>query len=201
MANGLENGRGNIVVVHGSMFCGKTRKLVEEFGNGEGVIAFRPEIDNRYGEEARIYSKSGESAPAVEINHQNPWEIYEAVEQMGGICKVIIDEASFFPIQPFLEVVDKLATKIREVVVGGLAYDAERKPWGPILELLKWPEVTAIALTARCDGESGECQTPAIWSYAKVGKKEQLEKGGAERYGASCEKHYLSLHVPRVNES
>lgn len=195
MVNGRENGRGEIIVVHGSMFSGKTDELIRKRGNGVGTIAFKPRIDIRYGSEPRLYSKNGESAPAILIDHQNPWEIYQAVEQMDGICRVIIDEASFFPIQPFLEVIDKLASEKQNVLVGGLAYDAEREPWGPILELLKWPEVTAIALAATCDGEGGECQTPAIWSYAKVGKKEQLEEGGSDKYGASCEEHYLTLHV------
>lgn len=201
MAVGLEVGHGFVKVIHGSMYSGKTEMLVKEYGDGVGTVVFRPKIDNRYGEESRIYSKSGESAPAVEIDHNNPWEIYKVVEQMEGICKVIIDEASFFPTQSFLEVIKKLASEKKGVVVGGLAYDAERKPWGPILELLKWPEVEEFALTARCDGENGGCHIPAIWSYAKAPKKSQLEVGAEKLYGASCDNHYLQLHVPRVNGS
>jgi len=196
MAVSPENGRGKISVYYGPMFSEKTLRLTEAYGEGVGAAVFRPKIDNRYGGGPWIHSLAGAKVPAVEIEHLNPIEIYQAIQQMEGIRRVIIDEASFFPTQPFLEVVEKLASEEREVVVGGLAYDAERQPWGPILELIKKPGVESYALAARCDGDGGKCREFAIWSYAKAKKKTRLEVGGVDKYGASCEKHYLELHVP-----
>lgn len=189
-----------IRVYHGPMYSGKTKELVREYGNGSGVIAFRPAIDNRYGSNGRMYSKERQySAPAASIDHTSPAEIMKRVNESTDISKVIIDEASFFfPVAAFLKVIDSLTKKGKTVVIGGLAYDANRTPWGPILELLTWNDVEEIALTAKCDGEDGTCRNPAIWSYAKAPKKIQLEVGAEDLYGASCDDHYLHLHVPNA---
>lgn len=186
-----------IRVFHGPMYASKTKKLVAAYGDGVGVVAVRPAIDNRYGGQDRIYSKEkGINAPAVAVDHTHPEEILKLVQAALDVRKVIIDEASFFVADPFLKVVQMLRQNNIEVVVGGLAYDANRHPWGPILELLKWDGVEENVLTARCDGDSGKCQNPAIWSYAKSTKKEVLEVGSENLYGACCDNHYLELHVP-----
>lgn len=185
-----------IRVYHGPMYSGKTKELVREYGNGAGVLAIRPAIDNRYGANGRMYSKDhGYSAPAVSVDHTNPDAIINSVDKYVGLAKFIIDEVSFFPVEPFLKVVRTIADRDIEVVVGGLAYDAFRNPWGPILTLLNWSDVVEIALTAECDGNGRTCKEPAIWSYAKAKKKTQLEVGAEDLYGASCEDHYLQLHV------
>jgi thymidine kinase len=157
----------------------------------------RPAIDSRYGDQDRIYSKEvGISAPAVPVDHTHPDEILRVVARLDAVKKVIVDEASFFSVASFLEVVKQLDQIGMEVVVGGLAYDANRNPWGPVLDLLTWKGVEETALTSLCDGDMGTCTTPAIWTYAKAVKKEVLEVGSNELYGASCDFHYSHLHVP-----
>jgi len=185
-----------IKVYHGPMYSGKTKELVKEYGDGKGVLAFRPAIDNRYGANGRMYSKEKEySAPAVNIDHTKPLRIIEALDQYVDTFKIIIDEVSFFPTEIFLEVVASLVERNKTVIVGGLAYDANQNPWGPILELLTWKDVQEIALMADCDGNERTCKNPAIWSYAKTPKKERLEVGAEDLYGASCDRHYQTLHV------
>ena len=178
------------------MFSGKTAKLVEEYGDGKGVLAFRPDIDKRYGDEARIYSKiKGINCPAVLISYKDPGVILRIVnESKQEIQRIIVDEVSFFEITVFLKVVEQLTERGVRIVVGGLDYDANRIPWGPTLALTGIPGVEEIVLTSRCDGEEGLCPEEAIWSYRKVANQKRLVVKGEEMYGAACEKHYLELH-------
>lgn len=185
--------KNQLLVIHGPMYSGKTRRLVEEYGDGLGVVAFRPSIDERYGREARMYSKDGMSSPAVKVSHEKPEEILEEMAKLREIKKVIIDEASFFPTSPFLEVVSALLKRKKQVVVAGLAYDAYCKEWGAVKELLKWPGIVEVELTSRCDAQ--KCKIPAIWSYRKREVAGRLVVAADSLYGACCDKHYAKLHV------
>lgn len=186
-------GKKQLVVIHGPMYSGKTRRLVEEYGDGIGVVAFRPAIDERYGQEPRMYSKDGMSSPAIKVSHEKPEQILKELKYKRGVKKVIIDEVSFFPTTPFLQVISKLLKSNKQVVVAGLAYDAYQKEWGAIVALTKWEGVREVELTARCDAPS--CKRPAIWSYHKREVTGRLVVAADSLYGACCDKHYGVLHV------
>ena len=140
-----------------------------------------------------MYSKDGMSSPAVKISHEKPEQILTELKYKRGIQKVIIDEASFFPVAPFLEVISELLKRKKQVVVAGLAYDAYRKEWGAIVTLTKWDGVGVVTLTSRCDGQG--CKSPAIWSYRKREVAGRLVVAADSLYGACCDKHYAELHV------
>lgn len=184
---------GKLLVIHGPMYSGKTRRLVVEYGDGVGAMAFRPAIDERYGREARMYSKDGMSSPAIKVSHEKPEMILEALKSRRGIRKVIIDEVSFFPTKSFLEVVEKLLRRDKQVIVAGLAYDAYRREWGAIVTLTKLRGVEVIELTSRCDAP--RCKIPAIWSYRKREVAGRLVVAADSLYGACCSRHYGELHV------
>lgn len=183
-----------VKVYRGPMFSGKSARLVEEYGDGVGIMAFRPQIDNRYGTGKRIYSKTGASAVATFVDHRRPLEILRRALLASSLKKIIIDEISFFPTEDFLTLVSSLTELGLEVVLGGLDYDAQQIEWGPALSLVRAKGVTDIVLTARCDGDRGECRTPAVWSYRKVPSGKRLVVEGEAMYGATCDTHYPLLH-------
>jgi len=106
---------------------------------------------------------------------------------------VIVEEAQFFTdLVPFvLRVVDG---ERKHCVVVGLDGDADRKPFGKVLDLIPYcDKVTKMtALCKRCaDG------TPALFSYAhKVDERSTTNTGepcvgGEDRYIPLCRRHFL----------
>lgn len=187
-----------VTVYRGPMFSGKTKRLVLEYGSGEGVVVFRPAIDSRYGDDDRIYSFDGQSVPAILIDHSSPDQIVKMVDTLPSTTKVIVDEVSFFPTKEFIYAVGDLTDKGIKVVVGGLDYDANQNPWGPVLELVKMPGIKDVKLVSRCEWEVDECIIDAEWSFRKKPVKAILAVGGKGLYGAACTKHHVRLHhVPK----
>jgi thymidine kinase len=127
------------------------------------------------------------------VSHEKPEQILEELKGMHSVWKVIIDEASFFPTAPFLQVISALLKRKKQVVVAGLAYDVFQKEWGPIVTLTKWERVKVVELTSRCDAP--KCETPAIWSYRRREVSGRLVVAADSLYGACCDKHYDQLHV------
>lgn len=194
----------NLTLYIGPMFCEKSKHLVKEYRQAivaeEQVLAFKPGVDRgRYGQGAYIQSKEREyQAPARLVDHNNPQAIVHYLKKKSGVTKVIIDEGSFYPAQQLVEVVSELTERGIKTVIGGLTHYSTREPWGAMLQLAKVDGVKVMRLFSRCDGENGRCVQPAIWSYEKVPKQQQLTVGDGEIYGACCEDHYGVLHQGEV---
>lgn len=104
---------------------------------------------------------------------------------------LIIDESQFFPdlLEFVLYAVESLS---KHVIVVGLDGDANRKPFGQILNLIPLADsITKLKsyCTACADG------TAALFSFYKKGsdKKEQVCVGGADVYTPLCRKHFLEF--------
>jgi len=101
---------------------------------------------------------------------------------------VVVEEGQFFPdLVPF--VMHAVEKDGKHVVVAGLDGDANRRPFGHILDLMPMCDrVTKMtALCKQCaDG------TPAIFTYDNQSslESEQIQVGGEDRYSALCRKHY-----------
>lgn len=186
--------RGALLTLYrGPMYSGKSKRLITHYG--EGTVAFRPDIDSRYGEAARIYSYDRVSAPAVLVDIARPQMILDALQDKTAKT-VLIDEVSFFPTDPFVEIIDTLTEKGISVVLGGLDYDANRNPWGPMLVLAKTKQVHDVVLTATCEWDAAECRKPAEWSFRKEPRETILVVGSKDLYGAACTDHHSALHHP-----
>lgn len=107
---------------------------------------------------------------------------------------VIIDEAQFFPdLKAFVEQsVDHLN---KNVLVVGLDGDADRKPFGQILDCIPLADsVTKLKSFCRRCGDG----TEAIFTFCErpTQKTGQVCVGGAEMYVPLCRKHYLMGQTP-----
>jgi len=104
---------------------------------------------------------------------------------------VIIDEGQFF--NDLYEFVLWLVEDLqKDVIVVGLDGDADRKPFGKLLELVPLAD-TITKLKAFC----AECKNgkEALFTFCKKAseKKEQVQVGGAETYMPLCRRCFVGL--------
>ncbi len=174
----------------GPMFAGKSSALLSivrrHRAMGWQVMVITHSIDKRYGDDPQIVNHDLQKIPAIACDALMPLQNHPEYKQARLI---VVEEAQFFPdLVPFiLEAVDKHG---KNAVVVGLDGDAQRKPFGKVLDLI--PHADRIQkLTAFChmcgDG------TPAIFTFAHqdpavVG---QTNVGAGDKYTPVCRKHYL----------
>lgn len=181
--------KGRLIAVCGPMFAGKTTLLIKEYGEGRGVVIFKPDLDRRFTKRPVLVTHDGEEIPSVLVNNDRPEEMLELV---GEVDKVLVDEVNFFG-QSLVAVVEELLARGKEVWVAGLDRYADGEPWGSMPRLKKLAD-RVYELTARCDGEGGKCREPAVYSYFKKPNMEKVTVAGVEEYGAACAKHHKELH-------
>ena len=182
---------GQIEVICGCMFSGKTEALITQIRRAEiaklRFQVFKPEIDTRYSNN-EVASHNKSKFPAVNIRH--PMEILDLVAPYTEV--VGIDEAQFFD-QQIVDVAAKLAESGRRVILAGLDTDWQGRPFGPMPELLAVADVIrkqyAICVV---------CGAPATRTQRIVAAESQFLLGSTDSYEARCRKHFdatLSLRL------
>ncbi|OGM11006.1 hypothetical protein A2Z22_04040 [Candidatus Woesebacteria bacterium RBG_16_34_12] len=194
--------KGVLTVIWGPMFSGKTAALIEEIarsGYADKIsINVKPANDNRYKEDS-IVTHAGAEVKAFNVDQSNPEKILVLVkekEDAGGRVDIIgIDEGQFFvPKEPdrLVSVVEELLRQGKDVIVAGLAVDANDEPFGamPILVAKADKPVfrTAVCTYRSDDGEV--CGEDATKTERLVDVYEQVVVGGVEIYAASCRQHH-----------
>jgi len=179
----------------GPMFAGKSsaiQSIVRRHQSlGWSVFVITHSMDTRYSAEPAIVNHDKQAMPAVAAEKLMPLLEHAAY---ASSRLVVIEEAQFFcDLVPFVQaVVDRDG---KHCVVVGLDGDAERRPFGRVLDLIPMAD-RVTKLTAMCrlckDG------TPAIFTHAYaadaiVSNAEGKPCVGAdERYAPMCRKHYTS---------
>lgn len=140
---------GNIEVVAGSMFSGKTEELIRRLRRAkfakQRVEIYKPAVDVRYSlTEVVSHDENSIRSTPVE-NSANILLLSGDVDVIG------IDEAQFFD-KGLIEVVVKLANMGIRVIVAGLDMDFKGVPFGPIPGLMAVADhVTKVhAICVRC---------------------------------------------------
>lgn len=153
---------GYIEVITGPMYAGKTERLIftikREVIAGRRTMVFKPDIDDRYSEEA-VVTHNGEALYATIIPINHPEFIIDKVKEVEEkegmkVHAIGIDEAQFFTLE-LTEVVRKLANKGIRVIISGVDVDYRDLPWRPMSDLMAMAEFVE-KLTAVC-----ECGQPA----------------------------------------
>lgn len=181
--------RGQVEVICGSMFSGKSEELIRRVRRAQiarqNVMVFTHAIDTRYGR-AKIASHSGSDLDARPISRAS-----EILEQINDdVTVVAIDEAQFFDWE-IVEVVNQLAQRGVRVIVAGLDTDFRGEPFGPMPVLLAQAEqvdkLNAICMV--CGGPASRTQRlvngkPAAYDDPLV------VVGANEMYEARCRHHH-----------
>lgn len=172
--------KGQIELICGSMFSGKTEELIRRLNRAKiaklKVEIFKPSLDKRYSE-TQIVSHNESSIRST------PVDFAEDILLMAGDCDVVgIDEVQFFDHQ-ILTVAKKLANQGKRVIIAGLDMDFEGNPFGPVPQLMAIAEyVTKVhAICMKCGELAG-------FSLRLTTAKEKVVLGEKEIYEARCRK-------------
>ena len=172
--------KGQIEVICGSMFSGKTEELIRRLNRAriarQKVEIFKPAVDRRY-HELDVVSHNENSIRSTPVNFA------EDILLLSGDCDVVgIDEVQFFDDQ-IVVVAQKLATQGKRVILAGLDMDFEGKPFEPMPRLMAIAEyvdkVHAICM---------KCGDLAAFSFRLSDAKQKVMLGEKESYEARCRK-------------
>jgi thymidine kinase len=175
---GIQQRKGWIEVVCGSMFSGKTEELIRRLNRariaGQTVEIFKPAIDTRYDETA-VVSHNENSIQSTPIQSSLNMLLMRNQATVVGI-----DEAQFFD-DELVYVCETLADQGVRVIAAGLDMDYLGKPFGPMPRLMAVAEyvtkVHAICMV---------CGDLATHSFRKAAENSLIMLGEKDTYEARC---------------
>ena len=183
---------GQIEIICGPMFAGKTEELIRRANRLEYAkkkyLVFKPEIDDRYSvNEIVSHSKYRKNS----INIKKSDEILGYITD--DIKAVIIDEVQFFD-ENIINVAEYLADKGLRVICGGLDCDFRGNPFPIVANLLARAE-NVTKLNAICN----VCGQPATRTQRIIDGHPAYEDdpiilvGATEAYEPRCRKCHMVL--------
>lgn len=177
----VDETRGSLTVITGSMFAGKTEELIRLLRRAsyarQNVQVFKPIVDTR-SENEEIESHDGALYEAQAVPMSG--EILSEIEPSTNI--VAIEEAQFFD-DGIVEVCEKLA-RDHGVIVTGLDMDFRGQPFGPMPALLAVADevIKLRAICVQCGRDASRSQrlvdgepAPATSPTIQVGARESYE--------------------------
>ena len=181
---------GWVHVICGCMFCGKTDemlRLLRRFSiAGRTVVLVKPRLDTRT-EDGTVISRSGAHHTAV------PVEDSRQIEALVGDADIVaIEEGQFFD-EGLPDVVERLASAGKQVIVTGLDRDFRGIPFGAMPRLMALAD-QVTKLTAICV----LCGEPATRTQRLIGGQPASADSplivigglGDETYEARCRLHH-----------
>jgi thymidine kinase len=172
--------KGQIEVICGSMFSGKTEELIRRLTRArlakQHVEIFKPSVDTRY-HDTHVVSHNETSIRSTPVSFAGD------ILLLSGTCDVVgIDEAQFFD-EEIVRVVQLLANQGKRVILAGLDMDFEGKPFDPM------PKLMAIAeYVTKVHAICMQCGDLAAFSYRLSAAKEKVMLGEKDSYEARCRK-------------
>jgi thymidine kinase len=178
---------GKIEVITGPMKCGKSEEVlrrVKRFKIAElNVLVVKPSTDKRFSED-EVISRDDRKADCTVVPTNNPEYIYALLDNSVDI--IVIDEVQFFN-KGIVPVVQWLKDIGYHVIVAGLDMTSERKPFGPMPELMAIAD-NVLKLKSVCE----DCKKEeAMYTFATFEKTEDVVVGDTE-YIALCSECYLN---------
>lgn len=174
-----DNFKGDIEVITGGMFSGKTIQLIlrikkEIFANKK-VALFKHIKDNRYSHDY-IVSHDKEKMSAIPINDANK------IPELSTDADVIgIDEAQFFEDDTIVDVCCLLSNLGKRIIIAGLDMNYRGEPFNYMPKLMavadKVTKVHAVCIN---------CGNDAHFSYRTVEGNEEIDVGSDDKYDPLC---------------
>lgn len=175
-------------LVLGSMWAGKSSHAIGQIRRykaiGWSVLVIVHALDTRYGSN-HLSSHDEEHEPAFTLHDLSSLEtnpVY-ASSQL-----IVIEEAQFFT--GLYSFVKKAVERDgKRVICIGLDGDANRKPFGEILQLIPLCDSVTKLQSLCADCKDG---TPALFSHRIVPSEEQVQVGAENTYEPLCRNHFLA---------
>ena len=198
---GASVGVGEIHVIMGPMFAGKTTELLDRVAEDEArglrVALVKSCKDNRYSDD-EVVSHDGTArrcnavAELEELRHVIGEEAWAATDVIA------VDEAQFIP--DLVEWCERVAdAEPKKIIVAGLNGDFQRRRFGPVLDLIPLCDSVTKLTGGTC---SGCAEAPALFSMRIVANKDDQELvGGADTYRPVCRRCYVEGTKRRAPET
>jgi thymidine kinase len=174
-------------IVLGPMWAGKSSYIIGKIRRykaiGWHVIVITNPLDERYGTQM-VSSHDKEKIPARAIRDLSL--LYEESNYKDAQL-VVIEEAQFYTgLYEFVKTAVERDGK--HVVCVGLDGDAQRNPFGELLQLIPLCDNVEKIKSLCVDCGDG---TPALFTYRLSSSQEQIQVGAENAYAPLCRKHYL----------
>lgn len=173
------NATGQIEIICGSMFSGKTEELIRRLRRAriarQRIQVFKPAVDNRWEKEA-VVTHSQDRFDAIVV--ADSAELLRLVDDRTDVIGV--DEVQFFD-SGIVAVLDKLANRGARVICAGLDQDYLGQPFEPVPQLMAIAEYVTktLAVCVRCGA-------PANRSQRMQGEGARVLVGASESYEPRC---------------
>ncbi|XP_065115308.1 thymidine kinase, cytosolic [Paramisgurnus dabryanus] len=182
--------RGQIQVIFGPMFSGKSTELMRRVRRFQ--VAQYSCLLIKYAKDTR-YSDSGMATHDMSTMEAVPANRLSDVRTLAlQACVIGIDEGQFF--SDTVEFCEEMANMGKTIIVAALDGTFQRKPFGNILNLVPLAE-SVVKLNAVCM----ECYKEAAYTKRLGAEKEVEVIGGADKYHAVCRQCYGGLVVNKEN--
>ncbi|MDQ7798271.1 MAG: thymidine kinase [Candidatus Edwardsbacteria bacterium] len=187
--------QGQIEVICGCMFSGKTEELIRRLKRAsyarQKVQIFKHSFDTRY-DELCITTHYGLKLPTVTC--LTAGDIIGAVD--NKIQVVGIDEVQFYG-EDIIPAIEEIAHQDIRVIISGLDMDFRGEPFGPMPQLLTLAEkVDKLSAICSICGEPATRTQRLLDGHPAPYDSEVVSVGSAEKYEARCRKCHVVPNKP-----
>ncbi|TNN45159.1 Thymidine kinase, cytosolic [Liparis tanakae] len=192
LPNSPRKARGQIQVIFGPMFSGKSTELMRRVRRFQ--IAQYNCLVIKYAKDTR-YSETGMATHDKSTMEAVPASCLEELRPLAlQACVIGIDEGQFFP--DTVSFCEEMANLGKTIIVAALDGTFQRKPFGNILNLIPLAE-SVVKLHAVCM----QCYKEAAYTK-RIGTEKEVEViGGVDKYQAVCRKCYGGLVLHKENNA
>jgi thymidine kinase len=186
----MDESRGRVEVICGSMFSGKSEELIRRVRRAEiarqRVQVFKPALDDRY-HRRQVASHDGARVEALPLRASE--EILEHLARDTSV--VAVDEAQFLD-AGIVEVAETLAQRGIRVIIAGLDMDFRGEPFGAMPTLLALADAVdkLQAICMVCGAPAGRTQRLVDGRPAQYADP-VIMIGAQETYEARCREHHV----------
>ncbi|MCL7039503.1 hypothetical protein MKW94_006413 [Papaver nudicaule] len=192
LMDGARFSSGEIHVICGPMFAGKTTALLQrvqaEIDLGRSVMLIKSNKDTRYGLDS-VVTHDGTKLPCWALSNLSSFSHKLGAIAYDKLDVIGIDEAQFFG--DLYDFCRKAADHDgKTVIVAGLDGDYLRRTFGSVLDIVPLAD-SITKLTARCN----VCGKRAHFTLRKTEDTQTELIGGSDVYMPVCRRHYVSGQV------
>lgn len=180
---------GELHIIYGSMFSGKTTELVNIINKSNNYIVINHSLDNRYSSNNLIYSHDGKTIDCIKLTLLS--SIFDKdIFKKSSI--IFIDEAQFFS-NLKNDVIKIVEEYNKTVYIAGLLIDFNRQQFGELLDLIPFADTVTFkkSICSVCQENKSYLPHNNTYSY-KFSKSDDIICVGTNNdYTSLCRYHYL----------
>ncbi|XP_075436122.1 thymidine kinase, cytosolic [Ascaphus truei] len=179
--------RGQIQVIFGPMFSGKSTELIRRVRRFQ--IAQYKCLVIKYARDTRYSKEMVATHDRTTMDSVSACQLVDVLPEARVSSVIGIDEGQFF--SDIVEFCEEMANEGKTVIVAALDGTFQRKAFGDILSLVPLAE-SVVKLNAVCM----ECYREAAYTKRRGAETEVEVIGGADKYQSVCRPCYFRKQLP-----